>query len=205
MVGDQNSQDGTSLPSDAQAALLAEYATLRAEILKRIEIRYQLISVAIVAPGTLLAFALQTHSTALTLLYPVFAYFLSVAWSDNERSIRQMAEYIRNRIEARLEYIAWEQTVSASNKLQPRLGRWLNYQSARGIFLGTQLLTLFIGLALATPSRQELANFFGIAVHDYGLVVNVLLIVAIGSIIASVIALRRLPIMPIPPLPRGSR
>ena len=43
--------------------LLAEYAALRAELLKRIELQHQLISLTLIVFGTMLSFGLQTRSS----------------------------------------------------------------------------------------------------------------------------------------------
>jgi hypothetical protein len=58
--------------------LLVEYTALRAEIVKRCEIKYQLIAVALVAIGPLITVSNQSSSTV-TLAYPVLAIFLTAA------------------------------------------------------------------------------------------------------------------------------
>ena len=47
---------------DTINALLHEYDALRAEILKRIEIMYQISTIALIGPGTLFAIGLQTKT-----------------------------------------------------------------------------------------------------------------------------------------------
>src|SRR3972149_6861285 len=75
--------------------LLAEYAKLRDEILKRTEIQHQLISLALVATGTFLAMG----SVTAKLTYPVLALFLSIAWVKSDIRIGQLGMYIKEEIE----------------------------------------------------------------------------------------------------------
>lgn len=177
--------------------MIAEFNAIRAEILKRIEQRYQMFSLALLAPGTLLAFSLQAKNPAVALLYPPFAYALAVAWSDSERSIRQLAEYIRKRIEARLGYPGWETTVLVNHKHQGILSRWLAYQSARITFLGTQLLTIIVGTTLSKPIGS-IVTIGSLAVPDYGGLVDGLLLLGVISVLVTAFFLRRLPILALP-------
>ena len=57
--------------------LAAEYTSLREEIIKRIEIQHQLLSLALIAPGTVLAIGFQSGSASLLFVYPVLGMFLS--------------------------------------------------------------------------------------------------------------------------------
>src|SRR5690348_4312225 len=91
--------------SDEQEATvrLAEYATLRAEILKRFEVHFQLVSLAIVAAGTLLFAGVQSADrrvgAVLVLSYPFLAFLLAAVWGHSDRRIGQLGAYIRERIE----------------------------------------------------------------------------------------------------------
>ena len=121
-------------------------------MLKRTEIQHQLLSLALVAPSTILAFGYQVKNALPILLYPVLALFLSIAWASNDRRIRQMGAYIRGRIESKIgeENMGWEHFSTAIRIGHiGRLGT-LNFWASRGIFLGTQLLTMFVGISLAT-------------------------------------------------------
>ena len=91
------SEDQTSIPKETSETVnlvLAEYHTLRDEILKRIELQQQVLSLALIVPGTIAAFGLQTKNAAIILLYPLFALFLAAIWAHHDRKIRQMGAYI---------------------------------------------------------------------------------------------------------------
>jgi hypothetical protein len=67
----------------------AEYNTLREEILKRVETRYQLLSLSVTALGALLAFGSETKNATLILLYPVLALCLAISWLSNTHHSRK--------------------------------------------------------------------------------------------------------------------
>jgi hypothetical protein len=80
-----SSQESTPSPTETQIGelLVAQYTTLRDEIVKRIEIQHQLISLALIAPGTVLAIGFQTSNASLMLIYPLLGMFLSAVWLSN--------------------------------------------------------------------------------------------------------------------------
>jgi hypothetical protein len=120
--------------------LLAEYAKLRDEILKRTEIQHQLISLALIATGTFLAI----DSVTAKLTYPVLALFLSIAWVQSDIRIGQLGMYIKERIEGRLGNIGWEHFHTPLRDLGKI--RSLAHFAARGILCGTQILILLVSL-----------------------------------------------------------
>lgn len=151
----------TNVPKEqpeTQALLLAEYGALREEILKRIELRSQVTSLALVVLGTMLGFGLQAHSSSVILLYPILATFLAANWTHNGVSIKEKAIYIRDHIESRVgaNTIAWEHRSGPSRKPLDRLNFW----SASGIFIGTSLFAIVIALPLAKFDTVEILLFF---------------------------------------------
>ncbi|MFC1716977.1 hypothetical protein ACFL6S_25135 [Candidatus Poribacteria bacterium] len=80
-----------------------EYASLRSEILKRIELRHQVIIAALTIAGVFLGFGAKGDSHPLVILvYPPIAASLAFAWYHNESGIRNLARYIRSNIERSL-------------------------------------------------------------------------------------------------------
>src|SRR6266446_5743070 len=117
--------------------LLAEYAQLRSEILKRSEIQHQLISIALVALGALISVGLKDSPSAL-LAYPMLAMFLSAGWSYNDIQIAQVGIYIRHRIEERLagDGLGWEHAI-VSDRASKRIGARARL-ATRGILFGSE-------------------------------------------------------------------
>src|SRR5260370_17125833 len=90
------------ISSENIPVILAEYNSLKAEILKRIEIRHQLTSLALIAPGTIIAVEFQVHNAFLILSYPILACLLSAVWLANTRAYHEVSNYIRTQVEPKL-------------------------------------------------------------------------------------------------------
>lgn len=127
-----------------------EYNSLRGEILKRIELRQQIISITLTLAGIFLSFGLSTDSVAL--IYPPLAAFLSIAWAQNDFRIRDLATYIRENLETSsigLGYETFTQQVRTKNK---KIGSWRTVViSHTGIFIFTQLMSVGIELLKSIP------------------------------------------------------
>jgi hypothetical protein len=135
------------------AFLLAQYTSLREEVLKRIELQHQIVLGALVAVGTILTVG-ATESSIL-LVYPFLALFLALAWSQNDHRNRQITQYLAACEERFLSdaSIGWEHRRSSS-----RL--WIfgsrKVFAARGIFIGSQVLTLLLyWIKTSTISSDE--------------------------------------------------
>ena len=126
--------------------LLAEYAQLKGEILKRSEFQHQLISIALVALGALAAVGLKDSPSAL-LAYPMLALFLGAAWSYNDIQIAQLGVYIKYRIEDQLigQGLGWEHRSRVSQSASREIGALAKF-ATRGILWGSEFLA--IGLYL---------------------------------------------------------
>ena len=130
------SKDGSNL----------EYVALRSEILKRIELRQQLISITLTLAGVFLGVGLGTESVAL--IYPPLAMFLAFGWAQNDFRIRNLAEYIREFIEIPGSGLQYETMVQAGRVSIKGLGNWrFVVISHVGIFLFTQSMAIIIELA----------------------------------------------------------
>jgi hypothetical protein len=142
---------------DSTDFLLAEYIALRAEILKRIELQHQLITLSLVATGTFLSVGLQGSPT-LILTYPILAMFIGAAWSQSALRISQMGTYIRRRIEEGFlsGELGWEHM--RANTDAPFFGS-LSIFMSRGIFVGTQILAVFAALLKTTFSQADIILF----------------------------------------------
>lgn len=133
------------------AFFLAEYSQLRNEILKRIEIQHQLISLTLVVAGTFLSFGIQENVPAATLfVYPILVLFLAARYADNGIRIGEISEYIQKNIEAHLvgKFHGWEDYRRKMKKefQRRRPLRKLEERSARGLFLVTQFLAIALAL-----------------------------------------------------------
>jgi len=139
--------------------LLAEYAQLKAEILKRSEIQHQLISITLVALGGLAAVGLKDSPAAL-LAYPLLALFLGASWSYNDIQIAQIGIYIRYRIEERLVEppLGWEHRRVPSRVASRHIGAMVKFAN-RGIIWGSEFLAIALyllkRLGIGWPTGRE--------------------------------------------------
>jgi len=134
------------LKSEDVLVMMEEYKALRAEILKRIEFRYQIINFVLIVSGTFLSVGSQpTISASVLLVYPLLAMFLTFGWVHNGVIIIQTGRYIQENIENRLPSLRWE-TDHFKKYPFKRFGRF----STSGLILTTQLLAI----ALASIKSQ---------------------------------------------------
>jgi hypothetical protein len=69
-----------------------EYTALRAELLKRIELRQQILSITLTLAGVFLGFGLA--NTAIAFIYPSIAVFLSMLWAQNDLRSSQIGKHL---------------------------------------------------------------------------------------------------------------
>jgi len=148
-----------TITKDPVQFLLAEYAQLKAEILKRSEIQHQLVSITLVALGGLAAVGLKDSPAAL-LAYPMLALFLGASWSYNDIQIAQIGIYIRYRIEERLVEppLGWEHRRVPSRIASRHIGALAKFAN-RGILWGSEFLAIALyllkRLGLGWPTGRE--------------------------------------------------
>lgn len=158
--------------------LMLQYAALREEILKRMEVQNQIISLMFIASGTLISVGLQFKSDTVMLATPILAMFLATFWANHDVRIRQIGLYIRRYIEEEFLEVnkGWEGIGGTSGT--KHMARQLSVFASQGIFIGTQVLSVL--LALLNP---------GFKTEDI-----VLLIVDVAIILFTLYMLRRRPV-----------
>ncbi len=134
--------------------LLAEYNTLRTELLQRFSTRHQLMSLTLTIFGTFLGFtAFGSKSIDFVLLYPVLAFFMSNVYLSNILKIDKITYYVKT-IE---EYVSGNSAAGfgkifgwqtfCDKKHEPKKGQ-LRPFGARFIFPITGTLALLFGILL---------------------------------------------------------
>ena len=80
---------------DPCAFALAEYSSLRAELLKYRDYQHQIIQLAFIAAGTFFSLNAGAGMRPIVLLaYPVLALFLSLGWASNTIRVKRINLYI---------------------------------------------------------------------------------------------------------------
>lgn len=169
-------------PSERQDSfLLAQYASLREEVLKRVEIQHQLILGTLVAVGSILTVGTQGDSASILLLYPFLAIFLTLAWSQNDHRNRQIAQHLALHEKLFLTDLAagWEHSRSSS-----RL--WVfgsrKVFAARGIFVGSEVFAVLLFWLQTQAASQPLGtDDLVLLVVDVVLIVLTVLIIGFPS------------------------
>jgi hypothetical protein len=131
-----------------------EYATLREEVLKRIESRQQTISIALTLAGAFLGLGWNAGAVVI-LLYPAIAFLLAVGWAQNEVFIMQINAYIREHLEGEHSGLGW-QRFSQKGMSELRIFGWpLEILAIGGIFILTQIMAVGLGTFRFTNSLPE--------------------------------------------------
>ena len=133
---------------------IAQYNALRNEIMKRSEFRYQITSLTLVVVGTFLTFGLQPSAPAHVLfVFPILGCFLTGIWAHNVLVPRQISAFIARHIESKYKGVWWDMTVDKERYSM----FWLSgIVSNSGVFLGTEIICLILGLLRATFTTTEI-------------------------------------------------
>jgi hypothetical protein len=161
---------------DGKDFLREEYQSLRGEILKRTELQHQLISIAVVAFGSLLAIGFgKDGSPRAILAYPLLTVALSAAWSQHDIRIRQLGTYIKEHIEAELagKGKGWEHLLARSGAENERVGKRTQW-STRTILLITPILAVIL-------SRTKIGAIIPVDAGDWLLTGMGVLCIAVTS------------------------
>jgi hypothetical protein len=140
------------MPNDLKEGYELEYIALRAEILKRMELRYQFIPVSLTMAGVFLGLGISNGTIAL--VYPVLAIFLAIGWAQNDKRIGDTAACIRMNLEKSIPGLGWEKHLH-DERIKEKKQRRFAIFSYGGIFLFTQLIAIGIGLIKFTYSTID--------------------------------------------------
>jgi hypothetical protein len=101
---DEDNEENNPIIKQTVDIVLAEYNTLRAELLQRVATRYQIMGLAFSAFSAILAVQAFGAGNAaglyLVLLYPILAFFLLNVYISNSRRMQTIEKYIKTNIEA---------------------------------------------------------------------------------------------------------
>jgi hypothetical protein len=136
---------------------LAEYQSLRTEILNLIGMQGQLIALTVVAFGTVLSVGFQAKNPAIVLVHPIVALVLGVSWMNHAHSVCRCATYIRKKENARgdMSRFGWEHFVQHTPVPMHYVGFW----GVRAIFAVTSLVAVGASLGVKAPHGPVIALF----------------------------------------------
>jgi hypothetical protein len=102
---------------------VAEYKALRDEVLEHMARNGQILTLTVLALGTLLASGVQFHNPALVLVYPIVATALAWMWKAEEGTIKKIGLYVRTNFEdkiSRSPLASWENFVYSDKSFKTR-------------------------------------------------------------------------------------
>jgi uncharacterized membrane protein YqaE (UPF0057 family) len=132
------------------AGLEMEYTTLRTEILQRIGLRQQVISISLTLAGIFLSVGLTNE--LVSLIYPPLAMLLAFGWAQNDFRIRETGGYIREYLESPESGLAYETLTQKYRQSAKGLGAWrFVVISHGGMFLLTQVMAVVVEVLRFAP------------------------------------------------------
>ena len=124
---------------------IAEYNTLRQEILERIKLRQQIITATLILSAGIITADKLVPTVAL--IYPPLAAFLALAWSQNDYRVRNLSKYIQEFFECDPRRFGWEYYMEGQRD-QSGPGAFRVVVAAHGgLFLVTQFIAVGFGIA----------------------------------------------------------
>ena len=170
--------DNLQFDKDVETQLIvAEFNSLREELLKRIEHGHRLASLTLAAAGALLTFGLKDDlRVPLFLLYPLFALFMAMEWSFNNMRVVQIGAYVHYHIEEmhrQSKWQGWERYLVICDSPLEKRGLTGEWAPATGIFVGTQCVALFVAWVFGSSQGPEFPSVFNISftVFDVGIII----------------------------------
>ncbi|MCW2756170.1 MAG: hypothetical protein JWQ32_3581 [Marmoricola sp.] len=170
MTAPQSSLNGPRW--DETQLVAAEYANLRAEIVKLTELQFQATAATVVAFGTVLSIGIQVRNAAIILVHPILSFVLGIIWLHYANLIARIATYLRE-IEDRVGHhnLSWEHYVQAHPLPRGRFAYW----GIRPVFIVTSILAVVASLPVATPSITVIL-FYVLAIMVTGATVTTFII-----------------------------
>ena len=168
----------------------AEYNIVREEIITRIKMRQRLIAITLTVAGAFLSVGLSKPTVAF--VYPPLAAFLAVAWGQNDYRVRDLAKYIRKRIEPQRKAFGWESYMENMRSMKHRGAKGMSAWrfvviSHGGVFLVTQSMAVFIGAVGFLGEVEEYISLESVLAS----VLGALDILAIGVVVWVVATAKR--------------
>jgi hypothetical protein len=131
---------------ETKAGAEMEYATLKDEILRRLDARQQFLSIMFTIAGAYLGVGWSLGDSAVPLLiYPILPMLLAAAWAQNEIQIRELTTYIRNNLESSIPGLGWENYRRRAHSETQIAGFSVDILAYGSIFLIPQILALLLG------------------------------------------------------------
>jgi len=149
--------------------LLVQFNALRAEVLERMNLRQQILTVALA--GVSIFSVGVTGDIALPiflLFYPPLGLCLAIAWSHHDVRTGEIGEYLLRHIEPHFAALKWEKFMRELYTSKDNIGKRMAEYASIGTFIGTEIAAIilaisfqFLNLTAAMPPNTRLyVGFF---------------------------------------------
>lgn len=139
---------------EPQRFLELEYQQCRAEILKRIELRQQLIQITLTFAGVLIGVGVQSRNMLISSIYPPLAFCFAMLWAQNDIRGRQLGQYIREEIEGGMS--RWENFYRSQLSAETVFcGYPLSILAPGGAFIVSEVVAIIFLVFYAVNSSKE--------------------------------------------------
>ena len=147
--------------------LLVQFNTLRAEILERMNLRQQILTVALAGVGIFsVGVTGEITLPIFLLLYPPLGLCLAIAWSHHDVRTGEIGEYIIRYIEPHFVALKWETFMRELYAGRNNISKSMAEYASMGTFIGTEIAAIilavsfqFLNLTTVTPPSSGL--YFG--------------------------------------------
>ena len=140
-----------------KSELLVQFNALRSEVLARMGMRQQILTIAVAGAG--LFSAIVTGDIALPiflLLYPPLGLCLAIAWSHHDVRTGEIGEYIRRHIEPHFAALQWEQFMLDLYYGKKNISKNMAEYASIGTFIGTEMAAMILAVLFQIPSLTAL-------------------------------------------------
>ena len=124
-----------------EQAQLEEYKMLRNDIQQRINFRFQLFNLLLVALAAILSIGLEKKNPDMLLVYPILSFFLTMSWIHQSVVMVKLARYLRDELEPKIPGLVWESYIQKDFKRFSSFS-FIGMFANSGFILFSQALTL---------------------------------------------------------------
>ncbi len=166
------SNQNINLSHQTQGALV-EFSTLREEIMRRSTSQQLLVHLAFITSGTLFTLGIKIGIKApqqgfhIFLLIPLLLLLLAIGWSDHDKMIVLIGEYIQHKIEPHFSGLGWEKFCQKHYFREPGWKSNLHFLHVRGIFLLLNLFAVVFAYRCSfSTSYRDVVLILGLVLFD---------------------------------------
>jgi len=163
------SSGAVRLDAETSGLIIAEYQSLRAEIVKMMEMQSQLVSLAVIGFGAVLSFGFETRNPVVILVYPMLAGILQIYWLNHAHAVQHIADYLADVVEPKAGkgVLGWENYGRTNPVHYPRFGYW----GVRVIFMLSATLAVVVAPIVGRLDGGALVFFIAAVIVTLGVIV----------------------------------